>query len=356
MVKGKSEGAAAEAALRRSGAGNQKEGTMKALITGASGFIGRVLTERLLTRNYPVRGLVRKTSRLEGLRKPAVELVYGDLADPESLRSACRGIDVVFHTAARANHWGPRDEFYRANVQGTRNVLEAVVAERVPRFIHFSSFAVYGRRRGLVQESCSRQRTGERYTDSKIDAEELVLEWARGREVAWTILRLGVVYGPHDPKWIPTLAENICKGRMRIVGSGDMPVPAVYGEDVADCAVLAAECPAAAGEIFNVLSGEDVTWKEFLSTLATYLGTSLPRAHLPAWLVLPVAGILEGVWKLARAQSPPPAIRFGILLYTADWKFDISKAKALLGYQPQICHRVGLKRTVEWMRAEGLVK
>jgi nucleoside-diphosphate-sugar epimerase len=139
---------------------------------------------------------------------------------------------------------------------------------------------------------------------------------------------------------------------MRVVGSGRNVAPVVYGEDVAECAVRAAGCEAAAGETFNISSGERVTWEDFLSTLARYLGATLPTTHIPAPLLYPAAAILEGVWKLAGAAQPPPATRFGVRLLASDWWVDVSKADKVLGFRPQTGYREGLRKTVDWLESQ----
>ena len=111
--------------------------------------MGRVLGPKLLKRGHSVCSLVRDRSRVENLRSLPIKVSYGDLADLESLTTACRGTDVVFHTAAFATHWGKRRDYWHANVVGTRNVLEAMAVSGVKRLIHFSSFAVYGFQNGL---------------------------------------------------------------------------------------------------------------------------------------------------------------------------------------------------------------
>lgn len=326
---------------------------MKALVTGATGFLGRAVAERLLTGGYQVRGLVRPTSQVEPLKRLGVELCIGDLLDRASLTRATQGVDVVFHTAARANHWGPWQTFYDANVLGVRHLVEAMRDAGVSRLVHFSSFTVYGRQTGRVHEDMPRQKIGDPYVDSKVEGEELVLALARQHRLHVTVLRPTSAYGPHDPKWIPTVAENIRRGWMRILGSGRSVAPIIYRTDMAEAAVLAAERPAASGEILNISSGEPVTWSEFFTTLAQCLGTTLPRAHLPFALIYPTAAVLEVLWKLAGASNPPPALRFGVRLLTDDWRVDISKAQRLLGWRPTIQYPEGLRRTVEWLRAES---
>jgi nucleoside-diphosphate-sugar epimerase len=328
---------------------------MRALVTGAAGFVGRTLIERLLVSRHQVRGFVRTTSRVESLRGLGIELCYGDLRDLESLDRAVRGVDVVFHAAARVGVWGRPEEYYEANVLGTRHVLQAMRRSRVARLIHFSSVAVYGRNTGLIKETRALQRIGDAHGDTKIDAEEMVRESALSHGLAITVLRPALVYGPFDYKYVPRTARNIVNGHMRIVGSGQNIAPIIYGEDLADLAIRAADSEAAVGQIFNVASCEPVTWQEFLSTLANLLGTKLPRVRIPYPLLYGAASLLEVCWKIAGAKEAPPATRFGTRMLGSDWRYDINKAKSLLGFQPKVGYREGLSRTVDWVREERLL-
>jgi nucleoside-diphosphate-sugar epimerase len=328
---------------------------MRALVTGASGFVGRTLIERLLINRDQVRGFVRMTSRVESLRQLGIELCYGDLRDRESLEQAVRGVDVVFHAAARVGVWGRAEEYYEANVLGTRQVLEAMQRSGVARLIHFSSVAVYGRNTGLISETRLLERIGDPHGDTKIDAEELVRESALSHGIAVTVLRPALVYGPFDYKYVPRTARNILNGRMCIVGSGQNLAPIIYGEDLADLAIRAATSNAAVDQIFNVCSCEPVTWQEFLSTLANLLGTKLPRLRVPYPLLYGAASLLEVCWKMAGAKEPPPATRFGTRMLGSDWRYDITKAKSLLEFRPRVGYREGLSRTLEWAREERLL-
>jgi nucleoside-diphosphate-sugar epimerase len=264
-------------------------------------------------------------------------------------------VDVVFHTAARVGVWGRPEQYHEANVLGTRHLVAAMRRAGVPRLIHFSSVAVYGRNTGFISETRPVQRTADPHGDTKIDAEEEVREGARVGGLAVTVLRPALVYGPFDHKYIPRTAANILRGRMRVVGRGDNFAPLLYGEDLADCALRAARSEAAIGETFNVASGEAVTWKEFLSTLAGLLGTRLPRLHIPYPLLYGVATVLEAVWRRAGGEQPPPATRFGTRMLGSDWRYDIVKAENLLGFTPAVFHRDGLARTLNWMREEKLL-
>jgi nucleoside-diphosphate-sugar epimerase len=325
---------------------------MKALVTGASGFIGRVLVDSLLAHGHQVRALVRRSSVVNALIRPGVELIYGDVRDQGSVKQAAHGVDVIFHTAARVEVWGTWQEFYDTNVQGTRHVVDALLAAGVPRLVHFSSTSVYGRQTGVLDESAVRQRTGDSYSDSKLLAEEVLLEALRKHPFGLTILRPSLVYGPYDYKYIPRVSASIVKGRMPVVGRGTNPAPVVYGEDVADLAILAAERAEASGQIFNVSSSEAVNWKQFFSTLASCLGTRLPRRHVPPSMAYVGAIVLETAWKAAGKTGPPPATRFGVRLLSAHCQYDCTNASEILGYRARTFHKEGLRKTLEWMRRE----
>jgi 2-alkyl-3-oxoalkanoate reductase len=328
---------------------------MKALVTGAPGFVGRTLVEKLLAGQHHVRGLVRTASRVEPLRRLGAELYYGDLRDMESLDRAVKGVDVVFHAAARVGVWGRPEGYYEANVIGTRNLLEAMRRAGVARLIHFSSVSVYGSRTGLINETEPAERIGDPYGDTKIEAEALIRENTRRHGLAATVLRPSLIYGPYDYNYIPRTSRNILRGRMRIVGSGRNIAPLIYGEDLVDLAVRAAESVGAIGQTFNAAGIEPITWREFLSTLADLLGTQLPTLPIPYSLLYGAATLMEACWKVAGAMEPPPATRFGTRLLGSDWRYDMTKAHSLLDFRPRIGYREGLRRAVAWMREERLL-
>jgi nucleoside-diphosphate-sugar epimerase len=323
---------------------------MKALVTGGGGFIGGLLIERLLAEKHQVRALVRTGSRSIDLSRLPIELSFGDICDGEVLKQACDGVDVVFHTAARAIHWGPKEAFQSTNVTGTSRVLEAMSASAVGRLVHFSSFVVYGNRCGEIGEDSPCMKSGDFYSDSKIDGESVAREMAARHGIALTILRPGVVYGPSDPKWIPMVSKNVLSGRMRVIGSGETIAPVIYGKDVAEFAVQCSVHPNAVGETFNLVGTEAVSWRQFLEALAANLDVPFPRVGIPFHIIYPIAACLEVLWTLTGATTAPPATRFGLRLLASDRRFNMRKARRILGFEPKVSHMEGLKATVDWMR------
>jgi nucleoside-diphosphate-sugar epimerase len=264
-------------------------------------------------------------------------------------------MDVVFHTAALATHWSPREAYWRTNVEGLRNLAGAMEHAGAARLIHFSTYLVYGRRIGVRTEADPCECTGDSYIDSKIAAEELLRREAGERGIVWTILRPANIYGPYDRYWMPIAARNIARRRMRLFGPAECPAAVVYGDDVAAFALECSSHTAAGGEIFNIASAETVTWTRFFQALASHLGTTFPSLRLPYRLVHPLAGALETVWRIVGAANPPPVTRFGVELLASDWRCCVRKARDRIGFSAATGHERGLELTVHWLREKGLL-
>ena len=328
---------------------------MNVLVTGANGFVGSVLLKQLAARGDRVRALVRDPDNSPFAGATAAELCKGDLRDSNTLISACSGMDVVFHTAALATHWSPRAEYLLHNLVGTGNLLAAMESAGVPRLIHFSTYLVYGQRSGTRAEDDAVLSTGDSYADSKIKTEELIRQEAEKRGISWTILRPANIYGPHDRNWMPAVARNLQRRRMRLFGRASYPAPIVYADDVAAFALECSRRSEACGEVFNVSSQEQVTWLQFFQTFAACLDTSFPSLRIPYSLIHPAAGVLEGAWRIARIQHPPPVTRFGVKLLTSDLRCSVRKARDRMGFTASTPHKQGLRSTVQWLREAGLV-
>lgn len=327
---------------------------MKVLVTGANGFVGTLLVNQSLARGDQVRAFVRDPKRNGFANSTAAEVCAGDLRDRASLVRACSGVDVVFHTAALATHWSPWSEYVLHNVTGTDNLLTAMKTAGVPRLIHFSTYLVYGCREGIRTEHDACQTTADGYVSSKIRTEELIRESGQ-REIAWTILRPANIYGPHDRNWMPVVARNIQKRRMRLFGADSYPATLVYGGDVAAFAIECSRRTEACGEVFNVASSETITWLQFFQTFAHCLNTPFSASRIPYGLIYPLAGALEAGWRIAGIAHPPPVTRFGVNLLTSNLRCSVEKARERLGFTAGTRHERGLESTVQWMRDARLI-
>ena len=316
-----------------------------ALVTGASGFLGGSLVAALCGRGVKVRALVRPTSDLRRLSGLGAEIVRGDVCDLASLQEAARGQQVVFHAAAKVPDWGSRRDFFRANADGTRKVVAACQDAGVERLVHVSSLTVLGlpRRGAAVDEQTSYDPSPrDAYTASKIEAEKIVREAHGQRRLQTVAVRPGAIWGAGDPSITPRIAALLRRGRAVYIGSAANRLALSHVENVTLGLRLAAEVPAAAGQVYHLTDGEAVTAREVIDGLAALLGTARPRWSVPFSVVYLAAAAMEGVARLLRWRSPPPLTRYGVRLMASDCCYDNRKAERELGFRPSVSFRQGL--------------
>jgi len=316
-----------------------------ALVSGATGFLGGHLAAALVARGYRVRALARTTSDVRGLVALGVEIVHGDLGDPASLRRAAEGQRLVFHTAGKVSDWGPREEFFRANVEGTANVVAACRAAGVGRLLHVSSLTVLGLPRGgeTVDESSPYgAHVRDPYSASKIEGERLARAAHGQGGLAVTVVRPGVIWGPGDTTIIPRFAALLRRGAFVYTDGGRNLVGMSHVANLSDGAILAAESPVAAGQVYHLTDGEELTAHDAVTALAAAIGVPAPRLSLPYWAVLGIAGVLEVAAWAVRSRRPPAMTRYGVRLVSCHCRYDLAKARRELGYAPRVSFRQGI--------------
>lgn len=329
-----------------------------ALVTGATGCIGRCLVRKLLASGCYVNVLVRDSSRLHKglgeLSNDSINVVKGDLHDSAALTKAVDEVEVVFHAAGKA-HMVPqnrpdKEEFYRVNVEGTRNLLQACRNQNLSAFIYFSTIAVYGRRASTPLTEVTPCRPEGDYAWSKYLAEKTILQHFEGGRRAPTILRLGTVYGEGDRGNFLRMLKGIESGRFIFVGSGETQKSMTYVENVADATIRAAATRVAQGEIYLVADPSPYALRLVVETVARHLNVPVPRWHLPAPLLLG-AGCVLAVLQTAGFSVPFTARDVQTLM--TDVVCDVSKIHASLGFQPRVGLEEGVARTVRWYRKEN---
>jgi len=316
-----------------------------ALVTGASGFLGSSLVAALCRRGVSVRALVRSTSDLRRLSGLGAEIVRGDVCDLASLREAARGQQVVFHAAAKVPDWGPRREFFRVNLEGTRNVVAACQDAGVGRLVHVSSITVLGlpREGGAVDEQSPYDPSpSDAYTASKIEAEKIVLAANGERSLSTVVVRPGAIWGPGDPTIAPRIAALLRRRRAVYIGRASNRLALSYVDNLVEGLRLAAEVPAAAGQVYHLTDGETVTAREVIDALAALVGTARPRWSVPFFVIYLAAAAMEEVARLLRRRSPPPLTRYGVRLIASDCRYDNRKAERELGFRPAVSLQQGL--------------
>jgi nucleoside-diphosphate-sugar epimerase len=323
---------------------------MRALVTGGTGFIGSHLVDELLREGYQVQVLRRPTGTMINLQGRDVTVAVGDLSDNTSLMKASKDIDVVFHVAALPRDWGTRKEFFEVNLYGTKNLLDACVENKIPRFVFMSSAAVYGfpnTNRSLAEDFPKKPTP--KYGESKHRAELLLWEYGVKHNIIVSAVRSPVVTGPRDPYIAPFLITALRQQRLFYIGTGDQYISVSDGRDVARCLRLAGETPKANGQAYNVKSF-DCTPKILIEALAEALQVPAPSKHRSYLRTYLLGELIEGIWALRRKKNPPlTRQRVKVLGHTRI--IDTQKAQKELGYAPAYTYETTIKDTVDWFKA-----
>ncbi|MBI5124223.1 MAG: NAD-dependent epimerase/dehydratase family protein [Candidatus Omnitrophica bacterium] len=327
---------------------------MKNLVTGATGFIGSYIAERLFRDGEEVAALVRGTSNINFLKTIGVKFAYGDINDIESVRTAMKGMDVVYHSAALADEWISAKEAYRVNVEGTKNLLDAAGENKVKRFVFISSLAVLGMKDHYGTKSdAPYHKTGDSYIDTKIDSEKLVMDYYKKYGLPVTIVRPGFVFGPRDNKLIPRISERLRKKQFMFVGSGKNKINTVYIENLADAIILAGRSDKSIGKAYNVTNDSGMILEDLIYKIVDIWRFEKPKKHIPKALAYLVCHILASWARLVRAKEPPYITKTRIKFLSLNLDFDITSTRNDLGYSPRISIEEGLKKTKEWMEKAG---
>jgi nucleoside-diphosphate-sugar epimerase len=324
--------------------------TMKILVTGATGFLGRRVVDLAIERGHHVVALARPTSDLWSLSATAAQIVTGRLEDRESLARAVKGVCIVYHCAARSSDWGSWDEFHSSNVIGVRNLLEVSArAGTVKRFLHVSTTDVYGYPAVASGEEAGVRDVGLPYNRSKGLAEQEVLRIYRETGLPITIVRPASIYGPRSKDWIVEIGQLLVQRQMILVNGGRARAGLVFVDDVAEAMMAAAVSPRTVGEAYNLRHPADTTWRTFCDALADLLGAPHVRRSLPRWLLLGVGGVLEPMYGLLRIARRPFVTRHAVHLFSRDQGFLIGKAERDFGFAPAFDLDAGLGATRAWL-------
>lgn len=326
------------------------------MVTGATGVIGPLLTERLLEEGWKVTVLVR------GLPGPdffpaEVTVKKGDITDACAVAAALSGIHTVFHLAAKLHindTEGLEKEYRRVNYRGTRDLVAAAAASGVERFIHFSTISVYGPGKGGAPfDESSPTNPDTVYGETKLASEAPVLGARNpGGAPMGVVLRPGAVYGPRMKGNYRRLARWIQKGIFVPVGKGGNRRSLVHERDLVDAALLCAKHPGAPGGIFNVTDGKVHTMAEITGILHDLLGKRRPRVYLPRELLMNCLHLVEGVL----GGGPKGAARFplpsaAVAKLCEDMAVDGRRISRELGFEPKVDLRAGWKEVIhQWLK------
>jgi nucleoside-diphosphate-sugar epimerase len=325
------------------------------LITGATGFLGSHLAEACVERGLAVRALARPGSDTSLLEGKGVVICRGDLADAASIPPALEGVEVVFHAAAKVGDWGPAEEYRAVNVGGLRNLLQACEGRPLVRFVHFSSLGVYAARHhhGTDETEPLPRRHIDGYTQSKVEAEELALDYQRHHDVPVVVLRPGFIYGPRDRTVLPKLVENLRNRVVRYLGNGEQALNTIYVGNLVEAALLAMEKPHVVGRVYNLTDGERVSKRRFIEGVADGLGVPRPTRSVPLWLARLAAYFMETTARRRGDPQPPRLTQARLKFLGLNLDFSIERARRELAYAPRYRFEEALAKTIAWYKQQA---
>jgi nucleoside-diphosphate-sugar epimerase len=326
---------------------------MTTLVTGAAGFLGGHVAELLLAEGEPTAVLLRPGEDLGPLTGTPAEPRWSDIADGAAMAAALDGVKVVINCAARTGPWGPVAEYAHSNVAGLRTLVSAAMAAGVRRVVHVSSITVHGNDvHGRADEDSPMRGAPNPYSRSKVAGERALDRMIREQGAPVTIVRPGWIYGPRSTHSFARFAHAIEGQRMIMIGAGDNRIPLVYVTDVARGVLAAASTDRAEGRTYLLVSDEPVTQRDYLYAIADQLGAPRPRRRIPYRVALALGWAGEMTGHAARMKQPPPLTRYGVQLIGGENRFDISRARAELGFAPQVAMRDGVRMAAAWYRSD----
>lgn len=330
----------------------------RVLVTGGTGFIGSHLVERLAREGTPTRVLCRPTSRRGGLSTLGnIEWALGDVRDPDALRRAMEGIEVVYHLAsARGGDWA---DYYRTTVAGTQNVLEAAVEAGVRRMVYVSSMGVLDAARfparGAIDESFALERQPDRrgyYSRAKLEAERLVQEYADAGKLDIRLLRPGLVYGPRSKQeFLADAGFRVGEELALVTGLGGRRLRLVYVENLVDAMLLAGERPGVAGRLYHIVDREQPTVRQYIRAYRDASGKRMRCLYLPtaAWMV----GMGGVDLALGALRGKPSHMRYRLQAIARGPYCDTSRAREELGWETRVPFETAVQRAYGADRQNG---
>ena len=319
------------------------------LVTGATGFIGSHLAERLISQGKTVRLLVRSPQRLSIPLRLSTQICAGDLEKPETLHAAVKDVDTVFHCAANVNTWDRPENYEKTNVAGLGNLLDAIARSdnRPRRFVHLSTVDVYGFPKTPRDESSPLRAPGFGYGDSKLRGEEVLRTRTQAMSLPYVILRPTNVMGPRSP-FIERIGHELRSGLMLTIHRGKVDAGFLYVSNLVDILLWAANAPQAEGETFNVNDPGLVTWRQFLEDFRHGIHGKGWIIDLPYGLAHGAASIMESPYRWLGLRQEPLLHRLLVRIFGRSCGHSAAKLAAAGAPLGKVAYDQAMTQSIAW--------
>src|SRR6266702_1377669 len=317
---------------------------MTTVVTGATGFLGGALVTELVKRQQAVRILARDEERARQQFGDAVTIIPGDITDAVQVQQAVDGATTIYHLAGRLYHPSIPAELYRqTHIEGTRILLKACQGQtQLQRIVHVSTTGVHGVTGETPAAEDAPFAPTNPYEATKLEGELLALKTYQEQGLPVTVVRPGLVYGPGDLHLLGFFI-SIKKGLFRVIDGGKALLHPLYIDDLVTALVLCGERPQAVGRSYNIAGERPVTVRGLATTIAHALDRELSAGSIPLWLANLASDIFAIMPGMKGEHAPLTRSRVGFL--TNSRIYDISRAKAELGYAPAVGLEEGMKLT-----------
>ena len=324
---------------------------MKILLTGANGFIGSFLTEKLVNKKYDVNCLVRSSSNIRWIANLNIQFLYGDLNDKKTLRNAIRGVDIIYHLAG-VTKAGRKSEYENGNYTGTKNLVDTILESgtKLKRFVFAGTQAAYGPSDSLrpIGENKTRLPLTD-YGFSKLKAQQYVE--SKMDQIPVTIVLPPAVYGPRDTD-VLEFFKTVKMGIIPQLGGKDKYASIIHVDDLTDGIIQAAESKNSIGQAYFLANPKPVAWSEIARITLDQLGKRAIRINIPYALVSTIAAFTEIQSRITR--KPNILSRQKLIEMRQDfWICSSQKAKKDFGFEPKINIEEGIKDTLAWYVAHN---
>jgi nucleoside-diphosphate-sugar epimerase len=319
------------------------------LVTGATGFVGRRLAERLIEMGAGVRLLVRQPEKLPPQLSAVCDVIVGDLGDPASLDAAVAGVKVVFHCAANVRTWDEWSAYEAANIHGVENLLHAVVRcnPGLRRFVHLSSVDVYGFPVAPVDETATLKKVGFPYGESKRQGELCLRRISQQHGIPYTVLRPTNIIGPRSP-FVERIGNELMSGLMLTIDGGSVHAGLLHVDNLIDYMHWAAFSELSVNETFNVRDRCDVSWSRFIHDLRALIEGRGRVIDLPYFAANVAAHALAMPYRMLPLTSEPLLHPLIVRIFGRTCGHSAEKLWSVSSIAGQVSYEQAMAESVAW--------